>query len=205
MREGIQGVLTNTVRDSQTAQVQESGNIEVFSTPSLVALVEKACWMSIDQFLEEGQTTVGTAMDIKHLRATPVGMQVVAHTKLESVEGKKLTFHFEVYDDVDLISEGRHERYIVEAKAFEDNTNDKLEKNTEMNVKDRLTRLKQNDSFLFLIEDPEERRVLTEREKKMRGDFIVDERQTIERKDLIESKDNLMDRADIDRRMDERY
>ncbi len=125
MEAGIKGILTKTVDQSESAKNLGSGLLDVFATPALVAFVEKTCWFSINDFIEEGQTTVGTRMDIRHLKATPISMKVTCESELVKVEGKKLVFEFEAYDEKDLIAKGSHERYIVESKTFQDKTDSK--------------------------------------------------------------------------------
>lgn len=125
MEAGIKGILTKTVDQSESAKNLGSGLLDVYATPALVAFVEKTCWFSINDFIEEGQTTVGTRMDIRHLKATPISMKVTCESELVKVEGKKLVFEFEAYDEKDLIAKGSHERYIVESKTFQDKTDSK--------------------------------------------------------------------------------
>ncbi|NLW52529.1 MAG: thioesterase family protein [Tissierellia bacterium] len=128
MQKDIKGILTQKVRLDQSALNMGSGTLEVFSTPSLVAFVEKTCWMSIDEFLEEGQTTVGTKMELSHLKATPIGFNVTCHSNLLEVDGAKLVFEFEVTDEKELISKGRHERFIVDKEKFQNKVDSKKEK-----------------------------------------------------------------------------
>lgn len=128
MRENIKGKLTDTINDNQSALNMGSGTLEVFSTPSLVAFVEKTCWKSIDEFLDEDKTTVGTKMNIEHLKATPIGFRVTCKSNLIEVDGSKLVFEFEVYDELELISKGLHERFIVDKTNFQDRVDSKKEK-----------------------------------------------------------------------------
>ncbi|MDO5026929.1 MAG: thioesterase family protein [Tissierellia bacterium] len=125
MEVGIKGVLTKTVDQKESAKNIGSGLLDVFATPALVAFVENTCWMSVSDFIEEGQTTVGTRMDIKHLKATPINMKVTCRSELVKIEGKKLYFEFEASDEKDLIAKGTHERYIVESKPFQEKTDSK--------------------------------------------------------------------------------
>lgn len=125
MQAGIKGMLTKNVEQSESAKNIGSGLLDVFATPALVAFVEKTCWLSINDFIEEDQTTVGTRMDIKHLKATPISMEVTCQSELVKVEKKKLFFEFEVKDEKDLIAKGSHERYIVDSKKFQEKTDSK--------------------------------------------------------------------------------
>ena len=125
MQAGIKGMLTKTVEQDESAKNLGSGLLDVFATPALVAFVEKTCWLSVNDFIEEASTTVGTRMDIKHLKATPISMEVTCQSELVKVEGKKLFFEFEVNDEKDLIAKGSHERYIVDSKSFQEKTDSK--------------------------------------------------------------------------------
>lgn len=125
MQAGIKGMLTKKVESHESAKLMGSGLLDVYATPCLVAFVEKTCWFSISDYLEEGQTTVGTKMEIAHLKATPLGMEVSCTSELVEVDRKRLVFSFEVWDEIDLISKGVHERFIVEADKFQKVTDEK--------------------------------------------------------------------------------
>lgn len=125
MKIGIKGVLTKKVEQEESAKNIGSGLLDVFATPALVAFVEKTCWFSVNDFIEEGQTTVGTRIDLNHLKATPISMEVTCNSELVKVDGKKLSFEFEVHDEKDLIAKGSHERYIVDSKSFQEKTDSK--------------------------------------------------------------------------------
>jgi fluoroacetyl-CoA thioesterase len=93
---------------------------EVLATGYLVALCEWACIELIKPHLDwPREQTLGTHVDISHLAATPPGMTVEIRTRLESVEGRKLVFRVEADDGVDRITEGRHERHVIQADRFE--------------------------------------------------------------------------------------
>lgn len=125
MEKGILGILTKKVEESETAKIQGSGSLDVLATPRLVAFVEKTCWTSIDQFLDEGLTTVGTHMDISHLAATPLNMEITCKSELIEIDRKKLVFKFEVEDEKDLIAKGEHTRFIVDANKFQNKADNK--------------------------------------------------------------------------------
>ena len=95
-----------------------SGALKVFATPSMVALMEKAAGESVQPFLEEGQGTVGTLMNVKHLAATPLGDTVVAETELKEVDGRRLVFSVKATDSAGVIGEGVHERFIIGNERF---------------------------------------------------------------------------------------
>ena len=90
--------------------------------------MEESAFMSVNEILDEGFTTVGIAVDIKHIAATPVGMKVVAKSELIKIDGRELTFKVEAYDEKGLIGEGVHKRFIVNNDKFQTKTDSKLEK-----------------------------------------------------------------------------
>lgn len=108
-----------TVRDQDTAVAQGSGNLEVLATPALIALMERAAWESVADRLSPGQTTVGTAMDMKHTAPTPVGMTVTCESELVSVDRRALTFEITARDEKGPIASATHSRFIVDAEAFQ--------------------------------------------------------------------------------------
>jgi fluoroacetyl-CoA thioesterase len=115
---GLRG--TGTVRASvaSTAVALGSGDVPVFGTPALVALMEQAAVRALTGVLEDGETTVGTWIEVAHLAATPVGMEVRAEAELTAVEGRQLTFAVRAYDSREQIGEGRHRRAIVGRERF---------------------------------------------------------------------------------------
>ena len=115
---GLNAEITLTVTEMDTATKWGSGLVPVFGTPSLVGLMEAAAVKALDGKLPEGQTTVGGHIDVRHLAATPVGMQVHAHAELTSIDGKKLTFQIDAWDDVEKIGEALHERFVIDKEKF---------------------------------------------------------------------------------------
>ena len=115
---GIKGKEELTVTEEITAKVVGSGGLEVFATPMMIALSEKTALTSIVPYLEEGQSTVGTKIDIAHIAATPVGMKVACETELIEIDRRRLVFSVNVYDEVEKIAEGTHERFIVDNEKF---------------------------------------------------------------------------------------
>lgn len=109
------------VTDEKTAKAVGSGGLEVLATPALIALAEKTAYESVVPYLEEGQGTVGTNIDIKHIAATPVGMRVVCETELiefDASNPRRLLFSVNVYDEVEKIAEGTHERFVINNDKF---------------------------------------------------------------------------------------
>lgn len=115
---GITGEARCLVTPETTAANLGSGALEVFATPAMIALIEKAAWQSVQPLLEEGCGTVGTALRVRHLSATPVGMEVVAKTELQEIDGLRLVFKVEVYDAKGMVGDGEHERFIVKNDSF---------------------------------------------------------------------------------------
>ena len=126
MEIGIQGIQTITVGEEQTAKALGSGKLAVFGTPYMIALMENTAYKSVQPYLEEGQGTVGTLLNVKHLAATPVGMEVRCETKLIEIDRKRLVFEVKAWDACGLIGEGLHERFIIHNEKFMQKTNGKL-------------------------------------------------------------------------------
>ena len=106
------------VNSNDTANSYGSGNLDVYATPAMTALMENAAMNCVAQELPDGFTTVGIEINVKHIRATPVRVKVRAEALLEKAEGKKLFFKIEAYDDLGKIGEGIHIRYIVNSEEF---------------------------------------------------------------------------------------
>ncbi|MDO4719216.1 MAG: thioesterase family protein [Peptostreptococcaceae bacterium] len=116
---GIRGRQEERVEEKNSAFAMGSGQLYVFATPAMVALMEKTAWMSVAEYLDEGYGTVGVSLDIRHLAATPLGMNVYCETELIQIEGRKLTFSVKAFDETGIIGEGNHERFIVENGKFQ--------------------------------------------------------------------------------------
>ena len=115
---GIRGEKTLTVAPENTAAVLGSGCLPVYATPAMITLMELCAAESVGELLDEGFSTVGTAIDVKHLSATPVGMRVCCETELVEVDRRRLVFRCRAYDEAGLIGEGTQERFIVENAKF---------------------------------------------------------------------------------------
>jgi len=125
IKPGLKGEARVKVDENNTALTYESGSVRVFATPAMIRLMEKAALSSVDPLLEPGFTTVGTRVDVKHLSATPVGMDVVVTSRLVEAEGKRLLFEVEARDEAELIGAGLHERFIVKKESFVKRTESK--------------------------------------------------------------------------------
>lgn len=118
MEAGIKNENKIIVTDEVTAAKVGSGLLPVFSTPNMIALMENTCAQSVQPYLKEGEGTVGVAIDVRHVAATPVGMEVRCESVLQEVNGKKLMFEVKAYDEKGLIGTGIHKRAIINNEAF---------------------------------------------------------------------------------------
>jgi predicted thioesterase len=115
---GLRGRASLRVTPQHTAGAWGSGDVPVYGTPSLVALLETAAVKAVAGKLDPGETTVGTWIEVSHLAATPVGAEVSAEAELVGVEGRKLAFTIVAHDDRNKIGECRHQRVIVSRERF---------------------------------------------------------------------------------------
>ena len=127
LQPGITHTVTTTVTQDKTASAVGSGGLDVFGTPAMIGLMEMCCLQAVQPLLNEGQGTVGTVLNVRHLAATPLGLQVRCECELQQVEGKRLLFAVRAYDPAGLIGEGTHERFIVDNERFMQRTLQKLE------------------------------------------------------------------------------
>ena len=123
---GTKGYANALVEQEDTAKVVGSGDLLVYATPCMVALMEGAACESIAPFLAEGESSVGTMMQVNHISATPVGMEVRAESEVTAVEGRKVTFSIKAFDEAGEIGNAVHERFIIKADRFLEKTYDKL-------------------------------------------------------------------------------
>ena len=127
MEIGAKFKVTIKVEEKDTAMAHGSGTLAVLATPRMIALMEESAYKCIDKYLEEGQSSVGTYLDVKHLAATPVGMDVYAESEVIEIDGRKVVFSVKAYDEKGLIGEGKHERFIVFSEKFVAKTYQKLD------------------------------------------------------------------------------
>lgn len=123
---GMKAEITTLVEREDTAAEVGSGSLLVYATPCMVALMEGAACDAIADALAEGQTSVGTELNIKHVSATPVGLEVRAEAEVTAVEGKIITFQVKAYDEAGLIGEGTHKRAVISAQRFLERTYGKV-------------------------------------------------------------------------------
>lgn len=115
---GMRGDASLVVGEEQTAAAFGAGGVHVFGTPMMIGLMENASWRLVQPELAEGETTVGTLVNVRHLAATPVGGHVTATAELIEIDGRRLVFHVSARDDNQLIGEGTHERARVLLDRF---------------------------------------------------------------------------------------
>ncbi|MBR5236770.1 MAG: thioesterase family protein [Clostridia bacterium] len=120
---GIRGRIDITVDASVSAKKAASGEMDVFGTPYVIALMEQTADKSVRPYLEDGCATVGTMVNMRHTAATPMGMKAYAESELVEIDGRRLGFHVAVYDEVGCVAEGTHERFIIYKEKFMEKTN----------------------------------------------------------------------------------
>lgn len=110
-----------TVQESDTARFSGGDSLPpVLSTPRIISYLERTAHQAILPFLAEGQTSVGTVVNLRHLAATPIGMQVRFRAELVEVDRRRLQFKIEAWDAVEKIAEGEHERFIIDRSRFDE-------------------------------------------------------------------------------------
>lgn len=122
----MRGEVSTLVEREDTALEVGSGSLLVYATPCMVALMEGAACEAIAQALPETQTTVGTLLNLEHISATPVGLEVRAEAEVTAVEGKCITFSVKAFDESGEIGHGTHQRVIVTSQKFLDRAYAKL-------------------------------------------------------------------------------
>ena len=123
---GMKGEVGTLAEREDTAKEVGSGSLLVYATPCMVALMEGAACEAIQEALPDTQTTVGTELNIQHISATPVGLEVRAEAEVTAVEGKVITFQVKAFDEAGEIGKGIHKRVIVNTQKFLEKAYDKL-------------------------------------------------------------------------------
>lgn len=118
LQPGLSGAAQTVVTSGNTALALGSGQVSVFATPALVALLEQAAVDALSTALASGQTSVGVRIDVQHLAATPPGMTVRAQATLLAIDGRRLSFAVTAHDDAEQVAQGVHERVIVDKQRF---------------------------------------------------------------------------------------
>ena len=115
---GMKGESSTLVEREDTAKEVGSGSLLVYATPCMVALMEGAACEAIEEALDDTKTTVGTELNIQHLSATPVGLEVRVEAEVTAVDGKVITFAVRAFDEAGEIGKGTHKRVIVPTQKF---------------------------------------------------------------------------------------
>ncbi len=123
LQPGIKGKIELIVDESVSAMRAASGEMNVFGTPFVIALMEQTADKSVRPYLEEGCATVGTMVNMHHTAATPMGMKAYAESELLEVDGRRLVFSVKVFDEVGQVADGMHERFIIHKEKFMQKTN----------------------------------------------------------------------------------
>ena len=123
---GMKAEVFSFVEKEDTAKEVGSGSLLVYATPCMVALMEGAACEAIEEAMDDDKTTVGTELNIQHISATPVGMDVRAEAVVTAVEGKVITFALRAFDEAGEIGRGTHKRVIVNSQKFLDKAYQKL-------------------------------------------------------------------------------
>ncbi len=125
---GIKGEAELKVSSNELAVNVGSGSLEVFATPVMVMLMEKAACKCVADYMENDETTVGTEMNVKHLSASPAESDIRAEAELTEVNGRELVFSVKAYDNCGIIGEGVHKRFLVFGERFTEKAKAKLQK-----------------------------------------------------------------------------
>lgn len=115
---GTKAMATVLVDETQFAVTVGSGSLPVFATPMLAALMEKAACNAIADFLEDGETTVGTSLELAHTAATAAGMTVTAEAEVIAVSGREITFSITASDEAGAVGSCTHKRFLVKSESF---------------------------------------------------------------------------------------
>ena len=119
--EFVVGLAAESVEETTEAQGARhlgAGVRSVLSTPSMIALMERTSQQLIQPFLEEGEASVGTKVNISHIAATPIGMKVRVKSTVQEMKGRRITFAVEAFNEKEKIGEGTHERAIINLQKF---------------------------------------------------------------------------------------
>lgn len=125
IKTGITYTAKQKVEYKDTASQYGSGLVEVFATPAMIALMENAAMKTVLPYLGEEYNTVGFEINVRHIKPTPIGMQVECKATLTEIDGKKLVFNVVAKDEEGIIGEGTHIRYIINSKRFMEKLNQK--------------------------------------------------------------------------------
>ena len=125
LKVSMHGEARTKVTNDNTALKFGSGSVDVFGTPAMIAIMEEASINTVDKNLPDGFATVGIELSIKHIAATPKGMNITASAELTEIDSKRLVFKGEAFDELEKIGEGTHQRYIIELDKFKNRVQSK--------------------------------------------------------------------------------
>jgi len=128
LKQGLKFRNEIIVDQTVSAKNVASGTVDVYATPMMIALMEQTAYQCVQPYLESGQATVGTKVEVSHISATPMGKRVYAEAELIEVDRRRLVFRVEAYDEAGKIGEGIHERFIIDIDRFMDKLKSKYEK-----------------------------------------------------------------------------
>ncbi|HML07119.1 MAG TPA: thioesterase family protein [Xanthobacteraceae bacterium] len=123
---GLTGTAQLTVGPEHTAPFVGSGRIAVLATPVMINVIEAAALNAVEHLLPAGHQSLGIHLDVSHVAATPVGLQVTAHAEVSHVEGRTITFRVEARDNFEMIGGGTHQRVVVSVARFDERVRRKL-------------------------------------------------------------------------------
>jgi len=122
---GLKGRQDLIVTEDKTARALGSGGVDVYATPAMIALMEQTARDTVQEYLQDGETTVGTLVNVKHLAATPLNEKVTCEAELVEIDRKRLVFKVIAKDEYNVIGEGMHERFIINLEKFMNKLNDR--------------------------------------------------------------------------------
>ena len=125
---GISGKADITVTAKELALNVGSGSLEVFATPVMIMLMEKAACNCVAEYVEADETTVGTELNVKHTSASPEGSEIYAEAELTEVNGREFVFSVKAFDNSGIIGEGIHKRFLVYGERFTEKAKSKIQK-----------------------------------------------------------------------------
>lgn len=115
--------IQRVVEQQNLASVMKSGSLDVLATPQMIAWMEEAACLCLD--LDQGKTSVGISMNVSHDMASPLGQTITIEAKMVHVEGRKIDYEVQAFQDGKSIGKGVHSRFVVDAQKFMDKTNKK--------------------------------------------------------------------------------
>lgn len=128
LKAGLSHEITLKVQPEMTAQKVYEKTPDVFATIWLVGFIERTCCELIEPYLDDGESSVGTKVNISHLAPTPIGLNVRVKAVLKEIDRRRLIFDVEAYDDREKIGEGTHERFVIDKVKFMNKVQEKLAK-----------------------------------------------------------------------------